>query len=277
MRQGVIESAPVRHRYFKGAQGAIHALVFSEHGKQPPLLLLHGVTGSAWLWHDVAQTLAASRPVIALDMRGHGESDWSIDHAYTTEDHVADLQAVISELGAEQVDMAGLSWGALVGMAYAGVHPQRVRRFSIVEVEPSFGVDEFAVPERPQHFEKVEQVRKWERGANPVAPDALLELWARQSVRHATQGGWCRQHDPFFYKQWPFRRDNHWDALPKLSMPVLLVNGDRTFVRAEVMQEMAKRIPNARFERLTDCGHIAPLEAPATLAGLLATFFDGKG
>lgn len=268
-----VQSSCVEHLYIPGAVGSIHALGFGTDLTRPPLLLLHGVTGSAWLWHDVAATLQDKRRIIALDLRGHGQSDWSDPTRYTTEHHVHDLEAAIRYLGGQPVHMAGLSWGALIGMACAARNPGLIERLAIVDVEPSFDLSETAVPQRPHHFHDVDEAFAWERQANPAAPDKLLSLWTRQSLRHATQGGWKRQHDPFFHERWPFRQDDLWGSLAKLEMPVLLVNGKRSFVREKVMRQMADKIPNSRFEQIPDSGHLVPLEAPGHLSALLEKFF----
>lgn len=270
---GPLESTAVSHLYFQGEAGDIHALGFGHDDARPPVLLLHGVTGSAWQWHDVAQSLARRRRVIALDLRGHGLSSWSASRQYATADHVNDLAAVVQQLGAPVVDLAGASWGALIAMSYAGGHPGKVGRLAIVDVEPSFEQAEDAVAPRLRRFAHIDEVMAWERKANPAAPEALLALWARQSVRHATQGGWKRQHDDFFFERWPFRRDDLWQALPGLAMPALLVHGKRSFVREAVMRDMAARMADARLEILQNCGHIVPLEAPEGLAALLKEHF----
>ena len=267
------ESAAVRHMYFSGEAGEIHALEFGQDSTQPPLLLLHGVTGSAWIWHDAAQALGRRRRVIALDLRGHGQSGRSASGRYATEDHVHDLALVADQLDAPVIDLAGQSWGALIAMRYAGSHPGKVGRLAVIDVEPSFEQDESAVHPRPRHFGDIGEVVDWERKANPSAPEPLLAVWARQSVQHAGQGGWERRHDPYFFEKWPFRRDDLWATLPGLHMPSLLVHGKRSFVREPVMRDMAATMPDARLIVLEDCGHLVPLEAPQALATLLEEHF----
>jgi len=269
----LIESAAVRHLYFSGEAGDIHALEFGQDIAGPPVLLLHGVTGSAWIWHDVARALGRRRRVIALDLRGHGQSARSASRQYATADHARDLARVADQLGDPVLDLAGQSWGALIAMQYASSHAGKVGRLAVVDVEPSFEQAEDAVHPRPRHFNDIGEVMDWERAANPSAPEPLLALWARQSVQHGAEGGWERRHDPFFFERWPFRRDDLWQALTSLDMPALLVHGKRSFVREPVMRDMAARMPDARLAILEDCGHLVPLEAPQALAALLEEHF----
>ncbi|TFL14830.1 alpha/beta hydrolase [Pusillimonas caeni] len=267
-----VESAAVRHLYFSGEAGDIHALEFGHDASRPPVLLLHGVTGAAWIWHDVAQALGRRRRVIALDLRGHGQSARSASRQYATADHARDLARVADQLDVPALDLAGQSWGALIAVHYASGHPGKVGRLAVVDVEPSFEQAEDAVHPRPRLFNDIGEVLDWERNANPSAPESLLALWARQSVQHGAEGGWVRRHDPFFFERWPFRRDDLWNALPGLDMPSLLVHGRRSFVREPVMRDMAARMPDARLEIL-DSGHLVPLEAPQALAALLEEHF----
>lgn len=238
----------------------------------PPLICVHGVTGHAWIWHDVAQALSEKRRVIALDLRGHGDSQWSAKQAYGTEQHVEDLHDAVTALGLEHFDFAGASWGALAGIAYAARYPGRMRRFAVIDVEPSFSQRETEVMPRPEWFESADAVLEWERKANPNAPESLLTLHAMYSVQCSERGGFVRKHDPFFFKRWPFRNDNCWDALRALDLPLLFVHGEKSFVRGEVMEEMARIARQGQILHVENSGHLIPLEAPAMLSAALHSF-----
>ncbi len=260
--------------YFKGAEGMLHALCYGAPVEgSVPIVCLHGVTGTAWLWDEVARSLAEDRCVISLDLRGHGESDWSPGGNYSTQDHEQDLLCLVRNFGFETIDLLGLSWGALIGIGFAAHHPDGVRRFAIVDVEPAFDQNETDLQPRPQSFDSRDDVLAWESKANPAAPDALLRQYAYKSVRRNNEGQWLRQHDSYFYERWPFRADDCWDSLGKLTQPVLLANGQRSFVRYSVMEEMASKIPHARgLISVVDSGHLVPLEAPQTLAEKIRDF-----
>lgn len=270
-------SGPVKHRFIPGAQGLLHALEFGHADTDAfPLVLLHGVTGHAWLWHDVAQRLATERRVIAYDLRGHGDSQWSADASYDTGHHIADLQAVVDALGLRRCVIAGLSWGALIGIGFAVRHPQRVERLAIIDVEASFTVDQDAVPPRPAEFARFEDALAWERNAHPRASQDLLALFTQQSLRPTEGGRWVRKHDPYFLRRWPFRRDDRWLELQGLKPPTLLLHGARSFVQVQVMRAMAARIAQAQFDEIGDCGHLVALEAPVALAERLARFMAAR-
>ena len=75
------------------------------------IVLLHGVTDSAMSWQTVAEALAHERPVIALDARGHGGSDWSAEEAYAPDQHFADLATALDALALEEATLVGFSMG----------------------------------------------------------------------------------------------------------------------------------------------------------------------
>ena len=92
---------------------------------KPTLILVHGNERHAHTFDHIAPEFTRDYRVIALDMRGHGESAWSPEAAYLVEDHVKDLAAVIEQLGLKRVTLWGNSTGGRVVQVYAGLNPDR--------------------------------------------------------------------------------------------------------------------------------------------------------
>lgn len=269
----MLRTAEVRHGWHQANGLRLHHLDYGGSGRL--VVCLHGVTGHAWAWHGVAPALAGAGQVLAFDLRGHGDSQWSARADYGSGHHAADVEARLDALGAAEVDLVGSSWGALVAMVVAARMPRRVRRLVIVDVEPSFEQGETDIPPRPGDFATHEDAVAFERRGNPHAPAALLEAVAAGATRAGSNGRLVPKHDPYFFERWPFRRDDRWDLLPSLTMPTLLVHAEASFVRCGVMQRMAKAIPNARLEHLPDTTHVVPVDNPAGLAGYVAPFLAG--
>jgi len=101
-----------------------------------PLLLLHGTGDNAHTWDLLAPPLAKSFRVLAMDQRGHGESDWAVPPAYGCDDYLRDLRAVIDILGLEDVILLGHSMGALHASLYTATSPGRVAALVHVDIEP---------------------------------------------------------------------------------------------------------------------------------------------
>src|SRR5712692_6476375 len=104
----------VRHGFLRPADLWLHHLVFG--GSGPPIVLLHGVMGTAWDWHDVGTRLTSLGSVVALDLRGHGDSHWAAADAYGSENHIGDLAGQMDAMQFEQIDLVGYSWGALIAI-----------------------------------------------------------------------------------------------------------------------------------------------------------------
>src|SRR5262249_8372701 len=104
---------------------------------EPPLLLLHGGAQTAHSWDEVAPDLARDHHVLALDQRGHGDSDWSPDGRYRREDFVADVRAFLDRRGWGAATAIGLGRGGLTALPFGAPPPERVRGLVVVEVPPT--------------------------------------------------------------------------------------------------------------------------------------------
>lgn len=257
------------------AGGVAHYLDYGGTGRTA--VCLHGVTGNAWAWHDVAERLRGCRRIVSLDLRGHGDSTWSAAGDYGSEQQIDDLEDLVTALGDDPVDLIGSSWGALVALGYTARHAARVASLSIVDIAPSFTQSETDVPLRPQSFADIDDVIDFERTATGSAPQRMLEIMAHFGTR-PDEKGFVRKHDPYFFTHWPFRADDRWDELDAVSQPVLLVNAGQTFVAAPTMQQMRDRVDHGQpvtLVRIEESAHVVPVDAPGPLADALATFFGG--
>lgn len=232
------------------------------------MLLVHGVGGGAWVWHEVAPLLAGAGHVVAVDLRGYGESQWSTAGAYATDDHVSDLL----ELFRDELDVVGFSWGGLVGLALAARRPELVRRLAIVDIAPSSPLGETEIRPLPLVVRDQEEAVAAERALAPRAADATLEAVAALQTRPAEDGRLVRKLDPFFAERWPFRSDDRWAELASLSCPALVVRaGDSPVLSREEADRMNDHA-HVRLVEVPGCGHLVPLERPAELAAALTEF-----
>ena len=105
------------------------------HQGQEPLILLHGLADSAWVWTSLGDYLADSHHLIAPDLRGHGESS-KPETSYSSKEIVADLEVLMNSLGWKNAHILGHSWGAKIAAIWASNHPERFR--SLILVDPFF-------------------------------------------------------------------------------------------------------------------------------------------
>ena len=97
-----------------------------------PVVLLHGLSQQRRFWGPVTARLR-HRPVLAIDQRGHGDSDASVDADYAIPRVAADVVEALDRLGVEHAHVVGHSWGASVAIALAARHPQRVRSVGLID------------------------------------------------------------------------------------------------------------------------------------------------
>src|SRR5213594_132023 len=113
-----------------------HFLDWGTPGR-PPILLLHGGAQTAHSWDDVAPDLATDHHVLALDQRGHGDSDRAPAGRYTRADFVADVLAFLDDRRFDAATLVALSLGGLNAIAFAATHPTRTRGLVVVDVAPT--------------------------------------------------------------------------------------------------------------------------------------------
>lgn len=262
----------VQHGFVHANGLRLHYLDYGGEGRS--ILCLHGVTAHAWVWRDVARRLRSVGRVIALDLRGFGDSQWSPTQRYTTSNHLEDVAAVVASLGLDEFDLVGSSWGGLIGIAFAAAHPGRVRKLALVDVAPSSSQGEEEVPPREGSFDDHAAAVAQERGANPHAPDDLVDAVAAFGTRSGEGGRLHLKQDPYFLSRWPFRADDRWEELRALTVPVLVVHAANSFIPSEVAQKMASEARDATLVEIPDSGHVIPAENPLALAEALAGFLS---
>ena len=263
----------VRHGYVEGA--VANRLHYLEHGGSGrPLICMHGVTGNAWNWHEVATELSDRRRVLSLDFRGYGESQWSASHDYTTTDHVADLVALVDTLDAPEVDVMGVSWGGLAAIQYAVENPDKVGRVIVVDIEPSFDQGETEISPPPASHTDADAVRAFVAQSFPNASSTTIALIAATCFGPVDGGRLGPKYDPFFLERWPFRSDDQWEQLDRLQTTTLLVHAGDSFVRGEVMADMAARVLRSEYVEVKKSTHLIPVDNPAGLLEVVRPFLD---
>jgi pimeloyl-ACP methyl ester carboxylesterase len=126
--EAAVKPAPLRSGHIE-ANGVNY--YYEVHGQVEPLLLLHGGLGSIDMFGPVLPALAGSRQVIGVDLHGHGRTALG-DRAINLIDIGDDLAVLLNELGYDQVDVLGYSFGAGAGFRLAVQHPALVRRLALV-------------------------------------------------------------------------------------------------------------------------------------------------
>ena len=250
----------------------------------PALLMLHGVTGHGRTWDDEAEAFAARYRVLALDQRGHGDSDPSPNADYTVATLSSDVAAFADELGLSRFSIVGLSMGGRVAIAFAGQATARVDRLVIVDIGPEISQAGMLrvgtlMARSPELFPSLEHALAFHRLTNPLYTEAML----RHRVEHGTkpiEGGLTWKYDRGLRDAvragtW---RDpiDLWPLWRAIACPILLVRGGESDVLSpEIAKRMLDENPNARLAEVAGAGHTVPGDQPAVFQTLLAEFLAG--
>jgi pimeloyl-ACP methyl ester carboxylesterase len=234
---------------------------------KPTILMLHGGGQNRHSWKNTGQILAdAGFHVVALDSRGHGDSDRSPTANYSLETLTGDTLQVIYQIG-RPVALIGASMGGLTSLPVAHeAGPELVTKLVLVDVVPRFEKSGSARI-RDFMFSGIDGFTSLEEAADAVA--AYLPHRARpRSVEglkknlRLRDGKWFWHWDPAFLTapgDDPFERAEMLEhAAINLEIPILLIRGKLSdVVSTEGVQDFLQKVPGAQFVELSDAGHTA--------------------
>jgi pimeloyl-ACP methyl ester carboxylesterase len=241
----------------------------------PPMVLLHGLTGHAHIWDHMAPKLAERFHVLALDQRGHGDTEYT--STYATADFTADLEALVAQRWVStRFVLMGLSMGGHNAIAYAAAHPEQVSRLIVIDIPPGLQRNPHATwdptsrPGDVTHptFATFEDAVDAARAGTPTAPQAHLEYRTWWNLRQLPDGGMTFKYDPLVPMRWA--PADLWDELPRIAAPTLLVRGELTQVLPlAVAERMVAAIPDADLAQVPGSGHSVPTDKPTELADIV--------
>ncbi|MBM4335650.1 MAG: alpha/beta hydrolase [Deltaproteobacteria bacterium] len=270
----------------------LHALEWSREGTL--LLFLHGFSNDAHVWDWVAPVLAPHYRVVALDQRGHGDSDRDPEGRWDHETMARDANAAIESLGASRAVIVGHSLGGRVAMRFAGLFPEKLAGLVIVDSAPDLdarGTTRISLDVKQQDWSfasVADYERVLQRQYAATRPEILAKL-AVHWTRPRGDGRFELKLDPAFTKAranvsaeelaaWSEQEAKHlWAALAKLPCPALVVRGAASDVMsAEVADKMVDDvIPNAVLETIARAGHSVMLDNPEAFEKALTGFVLG--
>lgn len=254
---------------------------FCVNPKARPLVLLHGFTSHARAWDALAEALSNDHRVLALDQRGHGESEWAAPDAYGTFEMVADLEAFVAALDLRSFTLLGHSMGGLVALHYAGKRPRSLSRLVIIDIGPDIAADGLARIESSvqsaDRFPSKEAAFARARSANPRPADADLRHRSDANLMRTSEGDWTYRYDRALRDPKRSRPrpapDESWRAATQIEVPTLLVRGaESDILDPAVAKRLAEAIPHAQLIEIADSGHSIPLDAPDALLRALQKF-----
>jgi pimeloyl-ACP methyl ester carboxylesterase len=268
-------SAP-RSLFVEGSP-RLHCLEWNPDGATT-ILLLHGNTANAWWWAQMAASMPASFRLIAIDLRGHGDSEWVRPAAYGPANHADDLARLIETIGVERPIVAGHSMGGIAVAAFTREYPRMARAAIVIDI---------AVTSTPQRNRFLYRLKALPTVNYPNLETAIarfrllpkdgeiarevIEEIARRSLRRTDDGCYTMKFD-----RESFYGGDGLDveaAIARARIPTLLIRaGLSRIMMAESAERAASSNPLVELKVIEGAHHHLPLERPHDLAKLISVF-----
>lgn len=258
--------ANVSQRVFQGAHGVRLVADVAGPSEAPPVLLLHGGGQTRGAWKETVDTLVGRGLfVTAVDLRGHGESDWPVDADYSLDAFSEDVRLVAAALPSRPA-IVGASLGGLAALVAEAEH-QIARALVLVDVAPTIEPDGVArivsfMAAVPEGFASVEEAAEAVAAYLPGRrrPRDLSGL--ARNLRKGDDGRLRWHWDPrFLHGPRPPHAarsaDSLREAARKVQVPTLLVRGRRSdLLSMRGVEEFLALVPHAEFADVADAGHM---------------------
>ena len=244
------------------------------------IVLLHGGAQNAHTWDTVA--LALDRPLVAIDLPGHGHSGHREDHVYWPADNASAIETAVRTLAPDAAMVVGMSLGGLTALALADRAPDIVLQLVLVDVTPgvnrekSTAIAQFI--DGPEYFASFDEILERTVAFNPTRSVSSLRRGILHNAIEAPDGRWRWRYD--LPRRGSGEGDDGqimpglsdlWDAVSRSRMPLTLVRGSLSpVVDDEDVAELLRRCPAAVVEVVEDAGHSVQGDKPLELARILA-------
>ena len=262
-------------------------------GEDPAVVFLHGLSGIADVWGPTVAAMRSHRRFVALDQRGHGQSPQP-PSGYAVADYDRDAAALIRELGAGPVHLAGHSMGARVALVLAANQPELLRSVAIVDIGPEAWKANItgsihAFDRLPTRLASRQEAVAFMGVRPPTTPER--RPFVPESSNRAAQseeiffarlregdGGsyeWRASIDALKQSVRLQRSRSYWSEWRAISLPAILIRGAvSTELRPAIADRMRRENPAVQYIEYEGIGHNIPLLAPGRLAATLEDFWQ---
>ena len=278
---------PTSHSYFS-QRLRLHYLDWGNDGA-PDLLLVHGVHDHCHSWDWVAQSLRGRFHVVAPDLRGHGDSEWTLGSPYAFLEYVQDIAQLVRQRRLAPLAVVSHSLGGTIASIFAGAFPELVERLVIVEGVGLYPQDADAPGARlrrwidanhalsarvPRRYGTLEDAYQRMQDTNPhLAPEQARHLTIHGSNQNE-DGTYTWKFDNYTRTPRPYDIPNEdltalWQCI---ECPVLIVNSRQGYPHRIGQNDTLRHFRNATLHEVEDAGHWTHHDQLDTCLGLIGEF-----
>jgi esterase len=250
-------------------------------GDGPPVAFFHGGLLTAHTWDLVCLALRDRYRCLALDLRGHGDTDWAPDGDYDLDEFVADADAFVTELGLERPALVGQSLGAMTALGLAASEPDRFSALVLVDIGARVRI---AGAHRLRGFaiqssgpKTLDELIDLSVGFNPRRHPALLERSLLHNLRPVGDGRYVWKYDgsgiAARFERTRAAAASIPDLAQRVSCPALVVRGgESALVEEDSARDLAALLPHGRLVTIAGAGHNVQGDEARALATELGEF-----
>lgn len=265
----------------------LHYVEWGTPGR-PSIVLLHGFQSNAHTWDTFSQAMANTYHVLALDQRGHGDTDWAPDGDYTPDAFIRDIVGFIDALNVVPTILVGHSMGGRHAAMVAADYPDKATKVVIVDTPaemPPAILDMIAqqpasdTPPEPETFASFEDVIRNGIAQYPLTPEAELRHANYHNLYRGADGKWRWRWDLALLERRRLNRSLQLDLyayLQRVQCPTLLIRGQQSpLLTPDIAQKMVQHLPHGRLVEIPDTAHTVNADKAEAFNALTADFLQG--
>ena len=249
----------------------------------PTMIFLHGFAQQCHSWDFVALAFADRYHIIALDQRGHGDSDWAPDGDYSPETQQKDIEAFVDTLAISQFILMGLSMGGRNSFTYSANNPSRVTALIIVDAGPenvragTQNIRNFV--EQEDELDSIDAFVDRVIKYNPRRDPIQIRGSIINNLKELPDGKWTWKYDKAIRTPTPqnlsWTSEQAWECIHRIGCPTLVVRGERSdLFREETMNQMRLTIPDCTTVTIPRAGHLVQGDNPVDFVSAVMDFLQ---
>jgi pimeloyl-ACP methyl ester carboxylesterase len=253
-------------------------------------IFIHGIRDQGITWTFLLSALASVgcplKHAVAIDLRGHGDSEWSNSRGgYQHEDFLYDVAALIRHLNKTPVTVIGHSLGGSMALLYAGSFPETVNKLVLLESVGPFAKEDAEVPElmaerlqggkkaRPTIYKSVEDAAKAIKKRFHLIPEEVCSHMAEHGTKRLSSGVTWKYDPSFRFRSTTILSEGQIAAfIDRVQCPMLMVYGTESDFMTSARSPRVKLFKNTQLVKIAGAGHHIPHEKPDELAKIIGPF-----